>query len=154
MKRLAVLLLLVVALATGSFFLCYRLGTHPMRHMAEHCDELAWLAHEFKLTPEQRARISELHTAYMEPCAERCKKIDETNARLRSLITAAQKSTPEIDALIRQSADLQTQCRVEMLAHIYAVAAQMPPEAGRAYVAMMQEQVVQPGSMHEYLRPQ
>ena len=51
-----------------------------------------------------------------------------------------------MDALLRDSAEIQLQCRREMLALIYAVADAMSPAEGERYIALMKPQVLQPGT--------
>ena len=77
---------------------------------------------------------------------EMCRKIAENNAQLDQLIAAEREFTPEMDRLLRESAEIQIECRRDMLTHIYAVAAVMPPEQGERYIGLLKMQVLQPGT--------
>ncbi len=151
MKRGLIIALVALALGAGMFFVCYQAGTRPMRQLAaQQGGEMAWLAREFQLSAEQTPRIAQLHADYAPRCAEMCRRIAENNAKLDRLITAKHERTPEMEALLRESADIQVGCRREMLAHIYAVAAMMSPEQAGRYLALMKLQVLQPGAPHAF----
>ena len=151
MKRGLVIGILALVLGAGMFFLCYRAGTRPMRQLvAQEGGEMGWLAREFRLTTEQTQRIGQLHSDYEPRCAEMCRKIADNNTRLDRLMITNHERTPEMDTLLRESADIQVECRREILAHIYAVAAVMSPEQATRYLALMKMQVLQPGSPHAF----
>lgn len=148
MKRALVVLVAAIALGSAAFFLCFRVATQPMRRMALVDNELVWLATEFRLTPEQMKRVEQLHSAYEPRCTAMCRKIAENNAQLDRLIAEGRGLTPEMERLFRESADIQIACRREMLAHIYAVAAEMAPDQGARYIELLKMQVLQPGAPH------
>lgn len=151
MKRGLIIALLALVLGAGMFLVCYRMGTRPMREFAaRQGGEMAWLAHGFQLTAEQTQRIDQLQADYEPRCAEMCRKIAENNAKLDRLMTTKHERTPEMEALLRESAGIQVECRREMLAHISAVAAVMPPEQAGRYIALMKLQVLQPGAPHAF----
>ena len=151
MKRGLIIALLALVLGAGTFFVCYRDRTRPMRQLAsQQGGELAWLAREFRLSTEQTKRIGQLHSDYEPRCAEMCRKIAENSAKLDRLMMTNHERTPEMEALLRESADIQVECRREMIAHIYAVAAVMPPEQATRYLALMKLQVLQPGAPHAF----
>jgi len=151
MKRGLIIALIALVLGAGMFVVCYRVGTRPMRQFAaQQGGEMAWLAREFRLTAEQTQRIGQLHSDYEPRCAEMCRKIAENNAKLDRLMTTNHELTPEMEALLRESAEIQVECRREMLAHIYAVAVVMSPEQAGRYLALMRLQVLQPGASHAF----
>lgn len=151
MKRALIIALLALALSAGAFVVCYRIGTHPLRKLAaQPHNELAWLVREFQLDGEQAQRIGHLERDYEPRCMEMCRKIAENNAKLDKLITANHERTTEMEALLRESAGIQVECRREMLAHIYTVAGVMSPEQSRRYLALIKLQVLQPGSPHTF----
>ena len=151
MKRGLIIALLALVLGAGMFFVCYRMGTRPMRQLAaQQGGEMAWLAHEFRLTTEQTTRIGQLHSDYEPRCAEMCRKIAENNVKLDRLMTTNHERTPEMEALLQESAEIQVECRRDMLTHIYAVAAVMSPEQAARYLALMKLQVLQPGAPHAF----
>jgi len=154
MKRGFIIALVALALGAGVFFLCYRVGTSPLRHVAaQPGGEMVWLTREFQLDAGQTQRIAQLQADYEPRCMEMCRKITGNNARLDRLITASRERTPEMEALLRESADIQVECRREMLTHIYAVAAVMSPEQSQRYLALMKWQVLQPGTPHTFAPP-
>jgi hypothetical protein len=148
MKRALIILLAGLVLGAATYFLCFRMATQTMRQVASVENELAWLAMEFRLTPEQTQRVKALHSDYQPRCMAMCRKIAENNAQLDRLIAAKREFTPEMDRLLRESAEIQVECRRDMLAHIYAVAAVMPPEQGERYIGLLKMQVLQPGTIH------
>ena len=148
MKRALVILFAALVLGGATYFLCFRMATRPMRQMVSVDNELVWLATEFRLSPEQTKRVEELHSAYEPRCMAMCRKIADNNAQLDRLIAEGRTVTPEMERLLRDSAGIQIECRREMLAHIYAVAAVMPPEQGARYIGLLKMQVLQPGTSH------
>lgn len=151
MKRTFIIALIVLALSAVTFVVCYRIGTRPLRKLVtQPHGELAWLAREFQLSVDQAQRIDRLEADYEPRCMEMCRKITENNAKLDQLITANDERTAEMETLLRESAEIQVECRREMLAHIYAVASMMSPEQSRRYLALMKLQVLQPGTPHAF----
>jgi hypothetical protein len=145
MKRALVIVMATLFLGVAAYFICFRIETRPMRQVASVPNEIAWLSTEFKLSPEQSKRIARVHAEYEPRCMAMCRKIADNNARLDRLITERREFAPEMEALLRDSAEIQIECRKEMLAHIYAVAAQMPPDQGARYITLLKNQVIQPG---------
>lgn len=151
MKRAFIIALVALALSAATFVVCYRIGTRPLRQLvAQPHSELAWLAREFQLSADQAQRIERLEADYEPRCMETCRKIAENNAKLDKLITASHERTPEMETLLRESAEIQVECRREMLSHIYSVAGVMSPEQSRRYLALMKLQVLQPGTPHTF----
>ncbi len=148
MKRALVILLAALALGAATYFVCFRAVTQPTRQMASVHDELSWLATEFHLSPEQTKQVEQLHSAYEPRCMAMCRKIADNNTQLDRLIATQHEFTPEMERLLRDSAEIQIECRREMLTHIYAVAAVMPPEQGARYIELLKMQVLQPGTPH------
>jgi Spy/CpxP family protein refolding chaperone len=111
---------------------------------------LAWLQTEYHLTDAQLARVRELHDAYQPQCMAMCRKIDEKNAELQTLLAATNVITPEIRKALAESAQLRAECEQAMLAHFYEVAQVMPPEQGRRYLAWVQSATMMPGQMPQF----
>jgi hypothetical protein len=148
MKRALVILLAALVLGAATYFLCFRMATQPMRRIASVNNELVWLAAEFRLSPDQTKRVEALHSAYEPRCSAMCRRIAENNAQLDKLIAGGREFTPEMERLLRESAKIQMECRRDMLQHIYAVAAVMPPAQGERYIGLLKMQVLQPGAIH------
>ena len=144
---LAALILLAAVLAGALAFVgAYRatLGPECCRNHPS-AQQLGWLRQEYHLSASQFERIAQWHADYAPQCAERCRRIGIQRARLSALIQEARTPTPEVVEALQKTAALEAECRQATLAHIYAVAAEMPPEEGRRYVAAMAASIVAPG---------
>ena len=138
MKRPLPALLVGLLLGALAFGLVYWLQTRTHRSLRrEPSAELAWLRHEFQLSPAEFARVVELHQNYRPTCAELCRRIEEQNRRLQDAVLATNAMTPEIRQLVTETGQARDACRQAMLTHLYAVAREMPPEQGRRYLALM-----------------
>lgn len=143
MKKAWFIMLLGLGLGTAAFSGFYYLGTASTREMMHETQpELAWLKAEFKLSDADFERITALHEGYLPQCAERCRVIEEQNAKLKELLTGNRTVTPEIQNLLRERAKTRADCEAEMLRHFQEVSRAMPPEQGRRYLAWVQEQTV------------
>jgi hypothetical protein len=143
MKKGGIILLLGVVLCAAAFSGVYYFGTSCCRGMMKESQpELAWLKKEFSLSDVEFARICELHAAYLPQCAERCRRIDEQNAKLRQLLAANTAVTPEIQSLLAERAKTRSECEAEMLKHFLEVSRSMPAEQGRRYLTWVEQQTV------------
>jgi hypothetical protein len=141
MKRGGIILLLGLLLAMAACAGFYYLGTAPCRRMmGESQPELAWLKKEFNLSDAEFARVSELHEAYLPQCRERCRRIEEENAKLQGLLARSTTVTPEIRDLLAERAKTRADCEADMLKHFLEVSRTMPPEQGRRYLAWVEQQ--------------
>jgi hypothetical protein len=151
MKKGVLVLLLGLAVAAAAYGWVYLAGTSSARNLQRSRQpELAWLKEEFHLSDAEFQRISELHAAYLPQCAEMCRQVDVQNQRLKALLAATNQMTAEIESAIAESARLRGQCQRNMLEHFYQVSRTMPPEAGRRYLAWVQERtfLTSEGMMH------
>lgn len=133
-------LLLPVGLGLGvlGFVLSYWVVTHePRSRLREPQAELAWLQHEFQLTPAQFEKVTALHEAYRPRCADLCRRIHEQNRRLEEAALKTNVSTAELRALVIETGRARDECRQAMLEHLYAVAREMPPDTGTRYLRLM-----------------
>lgn len=138
MKRLRRPLIFGFLLGIVAFGLAYGLQTRTHRILQrEPRAELAWLRHEFGLSPDQFDRVARLHYDYRPTCAELCRRISEQNRRLETAVLATNRVTAELQQLLAETGQARDECRRAMLAHLYAVAREMPPEQGRRYLAQM-----------------
>jgi hypothetical protein len=145
MKRGIAILILGVALAGAAYGCIYTVCMSPARAMERSArPELVWLKEEFHLSDAEFKRVSELHAAYLPHCREMCRKIDEQNAHLQSLLAGATNATPEIDAALVEVAQLRSGCQRMMLRHVFEVSQTMPPEEGRRYMSWVKEKVFAP----------
>ena len=150
MKRGLLVVLLAVAGALCGYAIYFRYATAASQAMlAQPGGEMEWLRREFHLTDAQFARIREMHREYAPTCGLMCAKIAAANARLDTLIDASGAVTPEIAAALQTSATVQEECRLALLGHVYAVAAEMPPADGARFRRMMKARLIQPGMSSE-----
>lgn len=95
---------------------------------------LLWLKKEYALTDTQFERVKQEHDTYHPRCMEMCEEIRLANARVAELLGKSTAMTPEVEAALKEAEATYARCRATMLAHVYRVAALMPPEAGRRYI--------------------
>lgn len=140
MKSAIVVLIAGVLLCAAAFCGFYYWGTASHRGLLhEQTPELAWLKKEFDLSDTELARITKLHNDYQPHCAEMCRRVDEQGARLKTLLTATNAMTPEIDAALTESTKLRAECQRDMLQHFFAVSQTMPPAQGKRYLEWISE---------------
>ena len=145
MKRLALILIAGLVVATAAYCAVYFKGTARHRDILESQQpELAWLKDEFHLNDADFKRITELHEAYMPHCAEMCRRIDAKNAELKESLSKANTLTPEIETKLNEAAQLRAECQRSMLKHFFEVSHTMPPEQGRRYLEWVQEKTFMP----------
>jgi len=141
MKKGAGILLLGLLLAAAAFTGFYYAGTASCRTlMREPQPELAWLKKRFNLSNAEFARITQLHEAYLPKCRERCRRIEELNAKLQQQLAQATTVTPQIQGLLAERAKTRADCEAEMLQHFLQVSRTMPLEQGRQYLAWVEQQ--------------
>jgi len=147
-RLLLAALTLVIAVLAGvlAFVACFHASVpeccrdhHPL------AKELGWLQHEYHLSDAQLERVHQLHADFTPRCAEMCRRVGIQRARLSTLIQAGHEASPEVAEALKTTAALELECRQASLSHIYAVAAAMPPEEGRRYIATMTAAIVAPG---------
>jgi hypothetical protein len=144
------LLIIVIAVAVGLCGYCayYRSATAPTAAMLEQPQgEIEWLRREFQLSDAQFESVRRKHQEYAPVCDAMCAKIIAANARLEELIQSHKTLTPVTEAALQECVRVQGECRRAMLGHVYAVGAEMLPEQGARYIAMMKARVIQPGLM-------
>ena len=143
MKKSWIIALAGIFAAVTSFCCFYYVGTAETRRLAASPEpELAWLKAEFHLSDAEFSRITKMHDEYLACCAERCRQIDEKNAELKRLLASTNAITPQIQAVLAQTAQLRVQCQQQMLDHFYAVSRTMPPEQGKRYLAWVQDRTI------------
>ena len=143
MKRSLLIFMAGLVVAAAAYFGLYYGSTANSRKLQNtDAPELAWLKEEFHLSDADFARVCRLHESYLAGCAERCRQIDEKNARLKQLLASTNRVTPEIERTLQEAAQLRAECQRKMLEEFYEVSRSMPPEQGRRYLAWVQGQTV------------
>ena len=125
------LLALAVMVATGSYFVTR--GIAPQIAPPADEGEQAWLQREFKLSPEQAVAVEKMQAAYQPVCAEHCRLIMAAHDRLAA--------HPDEAAARQEIARLEQICHDATLQHLRDVAAQMSPEQGRRFLALVEPKV-------------
>ncbi len=138
--------LLMCALAFGAYR--WRATMPTERLLSKAGGEMDWLRMEFNLTDAQFAKIKAMHEAYASKCGLMCQKISEANARVGQLVKANKNMTLETESALKDAWAAQGECRQAMLAHVYAVSAEMSPEAGARHLRMMTPRIIEPGLDH------
>ena len=119
------LLIIVLALAAGlSAFWLTRSHQQAERKevLLDSMPELLWLRGELRLSDEQFAKASALHTAYRPQCAAMCRNIAAAQKRMESLARNARSLTPDLAAAISEHAQVRAECQQQMLGHLYQTA--------------------------------
>ncbi len=153
MKRTGLIFIAGLVVALVAYFGFYYLSTARYRSLEQgQRPELAWLKDEFHLGDAEFKRICRMHEAYLAGCAERCRRIDQTNAELKRLLAGTNTVTPEIASVLREAAQLRAECQEKMLQHFYEVSRTMPPAQGKRYLEWVQEQTILSDS-HRGMQP-
>ena len=139
------ILILLLALAAGSVaFWVTRTQQHARQAvLLDAMPELAWLRGELKLSDEQFAQASTLHTAYRPQCAEMCRRIAAAHANLESLTQNARAMTPELAQAIRDHARVRADCQQKMLEHLYQTAGLLDATQAARYLAKVLPQALE-----------
>lgn len=148
MKRFWIVLLFSLVAGLVGYICVYLNQTYAERAIDQTSHpELSWLKKEFHLTDAQFAEVIKLHDSYRPKCAERCRRIDEENARVQQLLNVTNTVTPEIKLALARAAQLRVECESAMLQHFYEVSRAMPPEQGKRYLAWVQKETLAPSQM-------
>ncbi len=146
MKKGALALIVAVLGSAFAYCLYFYCATQPVQAMlTKPAGAMEWLRGEFELNDAQFGKIKALHEAYMPKCAFMCQRIAEANSKVDVLVDQNQSVTPEIESALKNASLVEEESRQQMLAHIYAVSAEMNAQSGRRYLAMMKPRLIQVG---------
>ena len=149
MRNGLLVLAIAVLVTVGGYCTYYRSATAPTQTLVSGLDgEMEWLRREYHLNAEQFSRIQRIHREYAPKCDRMCEKIAKANARLDQIIPANRTYTPEVEAAMKDYLAVQGECRQALLAHVYAVSAEMSPEDGARYLQMMKARILEPALPH------
>ena len=104
--------------------------------------ELAWLKTEYQLSDADFSKILKAHAEYLPDCKAMCRRIEAKNEALQKELNGASGVTPEIQALLDESANLRKECQAQMLEHFFKVSRMMPPEQGQRYLSWIQSKTI------------
>jgi len=143
------LLLILGAALLASLLAC--IGVYQLQ-MRTPPDE--WLGRQLGLSGEKLAAFTAAHNRYAVACAEMCVKIRESDERLAGLLMSETAVTPEVSQVMARSDALRNECRLNMLAHFYEVAAMLEPVQRRKYLELVAPLIVEPDRMsHAHRHP-
>ncbi|MBI5767665.1 MAG: hypothetical protein HZA93_07705 [Verrucomicrobia bacterium] len=138
MKRFALTLAIVAAAAAATGIVAFRASGDPaVRAALDKHDAMAWLRSDFQLRDAQFAAIKKLHDAYSVECEAHCNAIQEAMLARGALKTAARPDAAAVAAADRKVEELRLVCESAIAAHVRRCAAEMSPEAGRRYLALV-----------------
>lgn len=138
MKNLMATLVLLAAVASATGIAVYRMTGEPdVRAAAAKRDALEWLRTDFNLSDAQFAVIKKLHESYSTVCEEHCRAIMEASEARTTLKARPAADSAAIAAADRRVEELRIVCETAIASHCRQVAAEMSPEAGRRYLALV-----------------
>jgi hypothetical protein len=137
-KYVLATLALILAAAGTTWWVCYRIGTEPALHAAvQKGDALEWLRNDFDLNAAQFAAVKRLHESYSTVCEQHCADIQEA-ARRRDALRGAPSGDPAtLAGAEKRVQELRVVCETAIATHVRQVAAEMAPEQGRRYLALV-----------------
>ena len=145
MRKSAVIFVAGLFLAAAAYCALYFGATAGKRELlGGNAPELLWLKREFNLSDAEFERVSKLHGNYLPECKEMSRRIDQTNAVLKQMLSSGTNVTPEVENALADAAELRLHCQKMMLKHFYEVAATMPPAQGKRYLEWVQEKTFLP----------
>jgi hypothetical protein len=137
MKYLFATLALIVAAAAVTCALAFHFaGDSEVKAAVAKRDALEWLRAEFQLTDSQFTNIKQLHDSYSVVCEKHCMDIMGA-ARARDELRKSSTDAAAIAAAEKRVQDLRLVCETAIAAHVRHCAAQMSPEAGQRYLALI-----------------
>jgi hypothetical protein len=138
MKHLLSTLVLLAVVAATAGFLAYRASDDPVvRAAVAKRDAMAWLRTDFQLTDAQFAAIKKLHDSYSILCEAHCQAIQEATLARNALKSATHSDSSELSAAERRLEELRLVCESAIATHARNCAAEMSPEAGQRYLALV-----------------
>jgi hypothetical protein len=148
--RRGILILILALLLAAAVFCVYRhfAGREALVIFTHENAELEWFRREFDLNEEEFSRIAALHWKYGRKCDALCAKVVEANTKLEAAIVANRRMTPAVTAALRDAFEVEYQCRLALLDHIYSVCSEMKPGAAKRYRDMMMPRIVLSAERH------
>jgi Spy/CpxP family protein refolding chaperone len=148
MKRGAIVLGLAVLLSVAGFLgvrwasLADIHGRPSGHDYAQHGPEaqhheLDWLKNEMGATHEQLEKIQALHVAYHPMCEHLTHRLEASHETLDKITASATSVTRDLEAALREHAEIHLECQQAMLKHFYETAACLQPEQARRYLDKM-----------------
>ncbi len=135
MKKAALILIAAVLAGALAFYLMrsHQIAKHQGA-LLDSMPELAWVRTELKLSDEQFAEVSKLHSDYRPRCVEMCGKIATAHGRMVALAGRGREISPELETAIREYAATRAECQQAMLKHIYQTAGVLDKDQAARYL--------------------
>lgn len=138
MRHLALTIAIVAAAAAVTGWVSFRVSGDPaVRRALAQQDAMAWLRADFHLTEAQFAAIKRLHDGYSAECEAHCAAIQGAVLAHAALKSAPRPEAAAVAAAERRIEELKAACESAIAAHVRRCAAEMSPEAGRRYLALV-----------------
>lgn len=137
MRYLFATIALIVAAASTTWFVCYRMSAEPaVLQAVQKGDSLKWLRTDFNLNEAQFAAVKRLHDSYAIVCEDHCRAIQDAS-RQRNALQAQTSDPATLAAAEKKLAELRLVCETAIATHVREVATQMSPEQGSRYLALV-----------------
>jgi len=146
--RLAILAASLAGIAALAYSATNRFLPHrPPAPSAQETQQngLRWLRDHYQLDEPTWLRIAALHEAYYPVCGDMCARIAAANAKVAELMQQSDRFSPQLETALRSAEATHADCRAALLRHVYEVAALMPPDASRRYLAEMAPRLLHEG---------
>ncbi len=129
---------IIIAAAVATCAICYRVcGEADVRAAVQKGDALEWLRSDFNLNETQFAAVKRLHESYGSVCEEHCRAIQEAAGQRESVKQKTPGDAAALAAAQKKVDELREVCETAITAHVRQVAAQMSPEQGARYLALV-----------------
>lgn len=137
-KYFWITLLLVTCLAVAAGAIAFNASSDAsVRTAAAKGDAMEWLRTDFHLTDAQYERVKALHDGYSVECEDHCRAIQEAVRERKELQARAQGDAAALAAADARVQSLRAVCENAIAGHVRRCAAEMSPEAGRRYLALV-----------------
>jgi hypothetical protein len=129
----------VVALVAGTVgIISFRTASNPaVEEALARRDAMEWLRTDFQLTDAQFAAIKQLHDSYSIVCEEHCREIQVATRARNALRSSGTADIAALAAAERRVEQLRLVCESAIATHVRQCAAEMSPEAGQRYLALV-----------------
>ena len=143
MKRLLIFLAAALALCGAACLV--------VMHFQSRQPPAEWLGRRFDLEGETLSKFVRIHEEYSSQCSDTCLRIMAADQALASSVRQANQVTPEIKAAIEAAAQVDAECRANMLRHFYEASALLPENRRDEYLRLVMPLVLR-GAMNMELR--
>ncbi len=133
-------------IALSAIFLLVALGSfHLVRQVVDVAPGqsglalgMAWLKKEYHLDDATFEKVTAAHRRYFRECAQRCHELADVNRHFLSEVNEDAPGQSDLDAVQILRESICHDCRLAMIEHVHEVAALMPEDSGRRFIADVQ----------------